>query len=207
MDENRKSDLIRDDEVTVDFIVFETERLYAREFNIDDVDANFAYSGDAENTVFMDWGPESREGIEKFIHSCLKSQITDPRLNYDFAVCLKETGELIGAVGLYLTENRLQGELGYIFNKRFWGRGFASEAANGMLRFGFLGLDLHRIYAKCDSENTASESVMKRIGMRKEAEFKSSCYTRVRGRLQWRSEKHYAMLQREYLNALADAGY
>ena len=80
------------------------------------------------------------------------------------------------------------------------------KALCGAVSFGFMNLDLHRITAKCDSENLASEAVMKRIGMRKEGETKKSVYTKVRGKEQWRSEKHYAMLQKEFLNALIERG-
>lgn len=205
MNGNNDESLIREGETAIDFILFETERLYVREFNIDDVEAVFAYAGDAENTAFMTWGPDSRDDVVNFIHSRLAHQISSPRKAFDLAVCLKETGELIGAVGLYLTDDREQAELGYIFNKRFWKNGYAAEAAAGMLRFGFLCLDLHRIYARCDSENRDSERVMKRIGLRREGEMKSSLHTRVRGRLQWRSVKHYAMLRREYLKALVES--
>ncbi len=201
---NEGESLIKEGETAVDLVVFETARLYVREFNIDDVDAVYAYSSDPESTAYMDWGPESREGVVNFVHSRLVHQITSPRTTYDLAVCLKETGEMIGSVALFLTEDRQQGELGYIFNKHFWGRGYASEAARGILRFGFLSLDLHRIYSKCDSQNSSSEAVMRRIGLRREGEMKSSLYTRVRGRLQWRSEKHYALLWREYLIRMAE---
>ncbi|MBR5949320.1 MAG: GNAT family N-acetyltransferase [Clostridia bacterium] len=193
------------EETAIDFVLFETKRLFVREFNADDVEAVLEYSGDAENTAFMEWGPSSRESVEEFIASRLASQIASPRKFFDLAVCLNETGELIGSVGLYFDEAMTQADLGYIFNKRFWGNGYASEAARGMLRFGFMNLDLHRITAKCDSENLASEAVMKRIGMRKEGETKKSVYTKVRGVAGWRSEKHYAMLQKEFLNALIDS--
>ena len=43
-----------DFEISFDFIVFETERLLLREFNADDVDAVYAYAGDAENTIYID---------------------------------------------------------------------------------------------------------------------------------------------------------
>lgn len=53
-------------EISFDFIVFETERLLLREFNADDVDAVYAYAGDAENTIYMDWGPANREEVSEF---------------------------------------------------------------------------------------------------------------------------------------------
>ena len=58
-------------EISFDFIVFETERLLLREFNTDDVDAVYAYAGDAENTIYMDWGPASREEVRNFVQSRL----------------------------------------------------------------------------------------------------------------------------------------
>ena len=152
----------------------------------------------------MDWGPESYEGVCGFIESRLAEQIKDPRRVYDLAVCLKEDGKLIGSVGLYLNEERNSAELGWIFNKAYWHNGYASEAARGFLRYGFLGLELHRIYAKCDDRNTASFRVMERIGMRREAHFIKDTYTKVRGRSGWRSTLVYAMLQKEYLMSLAD---
>ncbi len=189
-------------EENIDFILFETERLYIREFNIDDVESVHTYAGDAENTYFMPWGPESLEGVRKFVFNKLTSQLLEPRVDFDFAVCLKSTGELIGSMGLTLDKERTQGELGYIIKKTHWRMGYASEAACAFLKFGFMNLDLHRIFAKCDGENLASESVMKKIGMRKEAEFRSSCFTTVNSIEQWRDEKVYAMLQTEFLKLL-----
>ncbi len=205
MNSTEANDMIYDGETAIDFIVFETERLIVREFNADDFESVSAYVCDPENTVYMDLGIENREDAENFVFSRLKEQLTSERRLYDFAICLRETGEMIGSAGLFLSTDRLQAELGYILDKKYWGFGYAAEAAEGLLRFGFTCLDLHRIYARCDSENAASERVMQRIGMRKEGEFKSSRYMRLKGRLQWRSEKQYAMLQREYLNLLADS--
>ena len=76
-------------EISFDFIIFETERLLLREFNADDVDAVYAYAGDAENTIYMDWGPASREEVRNFVQSRLAQQITEPRRIFDFAVCIK----------------------------------------------------------------------------------------------------------------------
>ena len=190
------------DETEIDFVLFETERLYVREYNIGDFEAVKAYATDAEVTAYLPWGPADDELVKKIVDSRLKSQIEQPRTRFEFIVCLKDSGETVGAVGLHLGSDLKQGDLGFIFNRRFWGRGYASEAARGMLRFGFMDLDLHRITAKCDGENLASEAVMKRIGMRKEGETRSSVFTKVRGVSQWRGEKHYAMLQKEFLNSV-----
>lgn len=189
----------------MDFALCESRRLYLRDFNSDDAEAVFSYAGDAGNTYFMDWGPDSREDVRNYLTRKFAEQIASPRRSFDLAVCLKENGKLIGSVGLFLDENRSQAELGYIFHRDYHHMGYASEAAEALLRFGFMNLDLHRIYARCDSENYASEAVMKRLGMRKEADMKSCIYTAVGQRKQWRGEKLYALLQNEYLNRVFDA--
>ena len=76
-----------------------------------------------------------------------------------------------------------------------------------VVRFGFLGLELHRIFARCDDKNAASYRVMERIGMRREGHFIKDMYSRVFGRESWRSHYLYAILQKEYLAALPDGDY
>ncbi len=80
---------------------------------------------------------------------------------------------MIGEISLIWrsVEDR-QGEIGYIFNPDQHGRGYATEAANAMLRYGFEELGLHRIHARCDLRNSASWRVMERLGMRREAHFR-----------------------------------
>lgn len=188
-------------------VVFETERLYAREFVKDDADGVFEYAGNIESSGFQPFSPESYEDVVKFVESRLAEQLKEKRGYFDLVLCLKDTDEMVGAMGLYLSEDRRQGELGYNLKKRFWGRGYATEAARGFLRFGFLGLELHRITAKCDDRNAASYRVMERLGMRREAHFIKDTYTRVFGRMGWRNTYHYAILQKEFLASLPDGEY
>ena len=81
-------------EISFDFIIFETERLLLREFNADDGDAVYAYASDAENTIYMDWGPANREEVRNFVQSRLAQQITEPRRIFDFAVASRRRAGL-----------------------------------------------------------------------------------------------------------------
>lgn len=188
-------------------VLFQTERLYAREFVMEDAPDVFEYAGDLESSGFQPFSPESYEDVVKFVESRLAAQLASPRRIYDIVLCLKDTDEMIGAMGIYLDEDRRQAELGYNLKKRFWNRGYATEAAKGFLGFGFLGLDLHRITARCDDKNTASFRVMEKIGMRREGHFIKADYTTVFGKKGWRSTYHYAILQKEYLTTLADGDH
>lgn len=188
-------------------VVFETARLYAREFVREDADDVFEYAGNVESSGFLPFSPESYEDVIKFIESRLAMQIETPRKAFDLAICKKDTDEMVGAMGLYISEDRRQADLGYTLKLGFRHMGYATEAAKGFLRLGFLGLDLHRITARCDDKNTDSYRVMERIGMRREGHFIKSSYTRVFGKEGWRSVYHYAILQKEYLLSLPDGDH
>ncbi len=83
-----------------------------------------------------------------------------------FAVTLRETGELVGAMTLMDIRSRFQrAELGYWIGRPYWGRGYATEAARAMLAYGFQELKLNRIFATHFVRNPASGRVMEKIGM------------------------------------------
>jgi RimJ/RimL family protein N-acetyltransferase len=58
-----------------------------------------------------------------------------------------------------------EGELGWIINKKYWGNGYAEEAAKEILNFAIKELKVRKFVAHCDSENISSFRVMKKIGM------------------------------------------
>lgn len=85
-----------------------------------------------------------------------------------FAIVANETGKLVGAVGLTIKREFARGELGYWIAKAQWGRGYATEASEAILDFGFRTLGLHRIQAHHLVRNPASGRVMQKLGMRQE---------------------------------------
>lgn len=82
-----------------------------------------------------------------------------------FAVILRESGDLVGCVGLGRNAHDENGEIGYWFGVPFWGRGYCTEAARAVLRFGFTVWKLHRIHSRHFANNPASGRVMQKIGM------------------------------------------
>ena len=91
-----------------------------------------------------------------------------------FAVCLKdESGDrskakLIGAVGMMISEEDQNAEIGYWMDQPFWGQGLCTEAVKTVLRFGLEDLGLHRIHAHYMTRNPASGRVMEKAGMKRE---------------------------------------
>lgn len=81
-----------------------------------------------------------------------------------FAVTLRE-GDLIGAISLTLRPEHGHAALGYWIGKPYWGRGYCTEAARAVIRYGFEELGLHRIHASHLTRNPASGRVMQKVGM------------------------------------------
>lgn len=84
------------------------------------------------------------------------------------AVALADGGDVIGCVGLSINRAHQRAELGYWLGVPYWGKGYCTEAARALVRYGFGALGLHRICAFHFGHNPASGRVMAKIGMRQE---------------------------------------
>jgi len=81
------------------------------------------------------------------------------------AITLLADERQIGGIGLRIEDQHRHAELGYWLGVSYWGQGYATEAAQAMLRYGFQDLKLHRIFATHFKHNPASGSILKKIGM------------------------------------------
>ncbi|MBY7142784.1 GNAT family N-acetyltransferase [Virgibacillus sp. NKC19-3] len=82
----------------------------------------------------------------------------------------KETGEFLGQCGIVLqkVDGTVEMEIGYLFARRAWGKGYATEAAQACKKYGLEELGLKRIISLIDPENAPSIKVAERIGMKRE---------------------------------------
>lgn len=78
-----------------------------------------------------------------------------------------DDGAVCGAIGLVMKEDAMA-EIGYWLGVPYWNRGYVSEAATEVVRYGFEDLQLRRIFAGCFARNGASARVMQKAGMRYE---------------------------------------
>lgn len=87
----------------------------------------------------------------------------------------REDGVLVGEVSLRIASAAaLQGEIGYVFDPEFAGRGYATEAVRAMLSLAFAEIGFHRVFARLDSRNEASIRLVERLGLRREAHFREN---------------------------------
>ena len=85
---------------------------------------------------------------------------------YSFSMINKVDNSLIGCVSLRVSKSDNEAELGYWVGHPFWGQGFATEAAQAVVDFGFEELNLRRIFAAAMTKNPTSSNVMSKIGMK-----------------------------------------
>lgn len=145
----------------------ETERLILRKFDAGDEEDLYAFLSDSEVVKWEPYEPITREQAEAALQERRK---TDEMI----AIELKEKHVLIGNV--YLGDRPFCAkELGYLLNRTYWGRGYASEACAAVVKKAFED-GVHRVYAECDPENTRSWRLLERLGFEREAHLHSNVF-------------------------------
>jgi RimJ/RimL family protein N-acetyltransferase len=102
---------------------------------------------------------------------------------------------VVGEVGLFwVSERDRTAEIGFIFDPRHQGKGFATEAARALVDWAFGTAVMHRVIGRTEARNIASTRVLEKLGLRLEANFVENEW--VKG--EWQSELVYAILDREW---------
>ena len=146
-----------------------TPRLILRDFTAGDWPAVLAYQSDPRYLRYYAWESRTAEEVQAFVQMFIDHQHQEPRLKYQLAVTLRETGELIGNCGIRMAAaDSHEAEIGYELSPDQWGRGYATEAVAAILRFGFDELRVRRIAAWLVADNVASARVLEKNGLRVE---------------------------------------
>jgi RimJ/RimL family protein N-acetyltransferase/predicted enzyme related to lactoylglutathione lyase len=172
-----------------------TERLILRDFVADDWPALLLYRANPAYHRFYPSTEGSEEDAREFVAMFLGHQQAQPRIKFQLAVTLKESGQLIGNCGVRLKEpGALEADIGYELAPEQWRRGYATEAARAMAAFGFTQLGVHRIWSWCIAENAASARVLEKLGMRQEGRLRENEFFKGR----WWDTLIYAILEPEW---------
>lgn len=145
-------------------MIIQTERLTLLPLGTEHFTEFHSYASDPDNTrlmLFMPMGDAAE--TMAYLKEREAQWHTEPQLIYEFAVLLD--GVHIGSVSLDRLPEEGCGELGWILDKRYWGHGYAAEAARAVTELAFGTLHLNRLIAHCDSENLPSRRVMEKLGM------------------------------------------
>ena len=143
---------------------------------------------------YQSWESCSEREALDFIREMSSSEPGTPGEWFQFAVELKESGQLIGDCGLKTEEDGRQAEIGVTLSREYQGMGYASEAVSRLLDHAFGYLALHRVVAIVDKENVPSVALVERLGMNREGSFVQNAW--VEGH--WTSEYLYTILRDQW---------
>lgn len=133
-----------------------------RKFNLNDAETTFEYSGDFENTYYMLRNiDKSINETKEYIAKCISEYEAERPSYYSFAV--ECDGAHIGEVFAYLENDTA--DIGWLINKKYWGRSCATKAALLWLDYLKDNLGIHHIVSYCDERNVPSRRVMEHIGL------------------------------------------
>lgn len=148
-------------------IIAETERLILRRYKKDDLQDLFEYLSDMKVVEYEPYKPmtidETKENLEWRIG-------TEEMI----AVELKSSHKMIGNV--YMGKRDFGAlEIGYVFNRNYWGNGYAVESCKALIEHAF-SKGTHRIYAECDPDNKGSWKLLETLGFQREAHLRQNVY-------------------------------
>ena len=142
-----------------------TERLILRMLEEEDAEEMYKnWASDDEVTKYVRWSThknvdETKEYIKFEKEQCKKHNY------YNWGIVLKQTGELIGAIGAFPSEDE-RIEVGYNISRKYWNNGFTTEALKEVLRYLSKEENIYKFRCSHAILNPASGAVMRKVGFK-----------------------------------------
>ena len=154
-------------------MILSTNRLFLRPVVGSDAPALFEARGDAEVMRYWDWpGQQSVEAVEQVIAKHIPELAEETTLWW--VAALSPDGPAIGECDLSeIDRHHSRGEVGFLFARRHWGKGYAGEAMERVIDYGFGDLELERLWARCHEGNAASVRLLEKLGFIYEGRLRS----------------------------------
>ena len=174
--------------------VLESDRLVLRRMEPRDAPGLFAYTSDPDMVKHLPLSltpdlADAEKAIDGFMEMYAARRVAP------WGISLKATDEHIGICG-FESWNAMtdRAEIGFIVARAQWNKGYATEAATRVMRFGFEVMHLNRLEARCKIENEVSSHLLERLGMQYEGLLREHSY--------WKGAYHdlklYSLLKREF---------
>lgn len=173
-------------------MLIRTERLIIRRFKKEDWKDLYEYLSDEEVVKF--------EPYDVYTAAEAKDEALErSQEDFFYAVCLKESKKVIGNLTL-IEEGFDTWELGFVFNRQYQGKGYATESAKALMKYAFEELEARRIVAMCSPLNERSWKLLERLGMRYEGTLLQNVYfkTDEQDNPIWLDTYEYAILKSEW---------
>ncbi len=174
----------------------ETDRLILRRFEYTDNEDMLKYwAGDPlVQSMYSEPVYATTEAVKELLDKYIGSYTKDDY--YRWAVIFKETNECIGQIAYFLMDNKNHfAEIEYCIGNSFQRRGFATEATEAVMRYGFEKINLHKVQICHKRTNIPSQKVIERCGFVYEGALRDFFY--IDG--QYVDRLYYSILRDEYL--------
>ncbi|MBS1774538.1 MAG: GNAT family N-acetyltransferase [Bacteroidetes bacterium] len=151
-------------------ILIETPRLYIRELLPEDEKGMFEMDSDPEVHRYLGGKYSTSIDQERAYINNVRQQYIDNGIGR-WAMIEKSTNEFVGWTGFKLLHGPINNhsnfhDFGYRLARRFWGQGYASEAAYASLHYGIANFGFKKIYAMTDVDNVVSRKLLEKLGFK-----------------------------------------
>lgn len=144
---------------------FELARLRLRRPRLSDAEAIFRYGSDPEVAHYALW--PLRKDMASLVESLRERQARwEQGTEFHWILTLPPADQAIGGVSCLVDQH--SAEIGYLVDRRHWGRGYATEAAQAVVAWALRQPSIRRVWATCDAENAASVRVLEKLGFKRE---------------------------------------
>jgi RimJ/RimL family protein N-acetyltransferase len=172
------------------YFSIKTKRLLIRNFTETDYNDLYEYLSDKETYQFEPGEPITVETAKKLCNERSKD-------NNFLVVQLKN--KVIGHIYLgQVKPTKLKTwEAGFIFNRKYQGKGYATESLMAIIEYGFKNMNVHKIIAHCSPKNIRSWKLLERVKMRREGKLRENIYfdTDEKGNPVWLDTYEYGLLE------------
>ena len=146
-------------------LIIETPRLFIRKTELSDVPNMIELNSDPLVTQYTGDGPFNSPEQAQLVAQNILKQYDD--FGYGrWMMELKTSNEFVGWCGLKFHPDRDEVDIGYRLLRKHWGKGYATEASQYCVSYGFEKLGITRIIGRALKENTASIRVFEKLGMK-----------------------------------------
>ena len=165
-----------------------TQRLILRTMNNQDFKDVHEYMSDEKTMNFFVDGPYTKEKTLAMVNPKEKQE--------HLSIILKDNQKIIGHLDFHTWEMINTYEIGWVVNKNYQNKGYATEAVKALINHAFNEMNVHRLVIMSDPRNETSNRICQKLGFRLEGTFKKCIYNSAKD--EWWDELFYAMLKEEY---------
>ena len=143
----------------------ELARIRLRRPALSDAEAIFEYGSDPQVARYADW--PIRTSVDQVVESLRgRSALWESGAEFYWVITLPKEDRAIGGVSCRIVQD--SAEVGFLLNRRYWGNGFATDAARAVVEWVLSIPSVRRVWATCDTENLASARVLEKAGLSRE---------------------------------------